>query len=44
MLRAVEWIQERQEAAQNILKVLILTDSESLVNDIKNNTWKTKDE
>ena len=44
MLRACQWIKEKEEREEESLMVLIATDSESLVNSLMNSQWKIKDE
>jgi len=44
MLRACQWIKEKEEREEECLTILVATDSESLVNSLTNNQWKIKDE
>jgi len=44
MLRACTWIKEKEDKEGEQLSILIATDSESLVNSLKNRSWKIQDE
>ena len=44
MLKACEWIRDKEDQEGEPQRILVATDSESLVNSIKNRDWKNKDE